>query len=83
MIPITFGDLQLVDEHIFNSYKTLPTMDDVSCLYLDFTVTEDTMMGVRKEIDLVKNGADIDVTNNNLPKYKENASQEETRTKNL
>mmetsp|Transcript_16230 Transcript_16230/g.18702 ORF Transcript_16230/g.18702 Transcript_16230/m.18702 type:complete len:786 (+) Transcript_16230:169-2526(+) len=68
--PITFDDLELVDEDIFNSCKTLQTMEDVSCLYLDFTVTEDTL-GVKKEIELVKNGADIDVTNDNLPEYLE------------
>eukprot|EP00592_Proboscia_alata_P014440 CAMPEP_0194393738 /NCGR_PEP_ID=MMETSP0174-20130528/123464_1 /TAXON_ID=216777 /ORGANISM="Proboscia alata, Strain PI-D3" /LENGTH=763 /DNA_ID=CAMNT_0039189457 /DNA_START=265 /DNA_END=2553 /DNA_ORIENTATION=- len=56
--PITFDDLELVDEDIFNSCKTLQTMEDVSCLYLDFTVTEDTL-GVKKEIELVKNGADM------------------------
>lgn len=72
--PITFDDLELVDEEIFKSCVQLLDMakeDDVSVLYLDFTVTEDTMMGVRKEIDLVKDGSNIDVTNDNLPEYLE------------
>mmetsp|Transcript_50979 Transcript_50979/g.75645 ORF Transcript_50979/g.75645 Transcript_50979/m.75645 type:complete len:805 (-) Transcript_50979:602-3016(-) len=66
--PLTFEDLEMVDEDFYNNLKQLPTIDDVSMLCLDFTSTEDAL-GEMREIELVQGGADIEVTNENVPEY--------------
>jgi len=72
--PIYFKDLESVDEEYYNNLKQLRTMhengDDISMLCLDFTMTSD-IMGVRNEIELVRGGADIEVTNDNFLEYVE------------
>ena len=72
--PITFGDLEMVDEEYFIHLKSLETMnrkgEDIEMLCLDFSTTQE-VMGVKETIDLVKGGADIDVTNDNFPEYLE------------
>jgi hypothetical protein len=68
--PITLEDLELVDTEIYSSLKQLMDLEDVSMLCLDFTSTEN-YLGQMKSIELVKNGADIEVTNDNLPEYME------------
>merc|ERR1712071_571015 len=55
--PITFADLEGVDEEYYNHLKFLTTMDDVEMMCLDFSTTEETL-GVKKTIDLVPNGSD-------------------------
>jgi hypothetical protein len=44
--------------------------DDLSMLALDFT-TMSEVMGVKSEVELVKGGSDIEVTNDNFPEYVE------------
>lgn len=68
--PITFDDLELADEEYYKSLKQLTEIDDVSLMCLDFTVTEETL-GVKKEIELIPGGSDVEVTNENLPEYLE------------
>jgi hypothetical protein len=72
--PITFGDLEMVDEEYYKSLKQLDTMnkngEDISMLCLDFTTTEE-IMGTKEEIELIKDGSNIEVTNENFPEYME------------
>eukprot|EP00934_Nitzschia_sp_Nitz4_P004456 Nitzschia sp. Nitz4//scaffold265_size26576//8993//11333//NITZ4_008247-RA/size26576-augustus-gene-0.21-mRNA-1//-1//CDS//3329544837//4446//frame0 len=68
--PITFEDLQAQDEEYYNSLKMFTEMEDVSQLCLDFTVAEETM-GVRRNVELIPGGKDIEVTAENLPQYLE------------
>merc|ERR1712159_703108 len=46
------------------------TMEDLSVMCLDFTVTEETM-GVRRDVELVPGGNMKEVTKENLPQYLE------------
>lgn len=67
--PIMFSDLKDLDEEIYNSLKGLKDMGaDVEYCCIDFTTTEETL-GVKSTIELVPGGADIDVTEENLPEY--------------
>ena len=72
--PITFSDLEMVDEQYFNNLKTLQTMnqngEDIKALCLDFSMTQE-VMGIKETIELLKNGSNINVTNENLPGYLE------------
>jgi len=72
--PIYFKDLESVDEEYYNNLKQLRTLhekgEDLSNLFLDFTMTTE-VMGVIKEVELVKGGSDIEVTNENFPEYVE------------
>jgi hypothetical protein len=72
--PITFSDLEMVDEEYFSNLKSLETMnrngEDISMLCLDFTTTQE-IMDTKEQIELVKDGADIEVTNDNFPEYME------------
>ena len=63
--PVMFNDLKDVDEEYYNSLKGLKDMGaDVEYAYVDFTV-----MGVNQEVELVPGGADINLTQDNLPEY--------------
>lgn len=72
--PIQFKDLESVDEDYYKNLKQLQGMaesgDDLSMLCLDFT-TMSEIMGEKKEVELVKGGADIEVSNDNFPEYVE------------
>ena len=68
--PITFEDVKAHDEEYYQSLKKLTTMDDVSCMCLDFTVTEERM-GERVEKELMEGGSLKEVTNENLSEYLE------------
>lgn len=68
--PITFDDLEAQDEEYYTALKKFTTLEDLSIMCLDFTVTED-MMGLRKDIELVPGGAMKEVTSENLPEYLE------------
>lgn len=70
--PITFDDLREQDEEYFQSLRHFTTMseEEISSLCLDFTLAEETL-GVRRDIELVEGGRDIEVTKNNLPEYLE------------
>jgi len=67
--PVMFSDLRDVDEEYYNSLKTTLDMgSDVEYLYIDFTTMEDTL-GAKRTVELVPDGANIDVTKENLPEY--------------
>jgi len=72
--PVTFGDLEQVDEEIYNNLKQLDTMvkkgDDLEMLCLDFTTTK-VVLDAKSEVELVKGGAEMEVTNDNYPEYLE------------
>ncbi|KAL3909205.1 MAG: hypothetical protein SGARI_002715 [Bacillariaceae sp.] len=68
--PITFDDLETQDEEYYNSLKKFTTMDDLSMMCLDFTITEETM-GVRRDVELIPGGNMKEVTADNLPQYLE------------
>lgn len=70
--PVTFEDLQLVDQDVYSNMKKLLTLSEEELEYacLDFTVTEN-FMDQRRTVDLVPNGSNIDVTTENLPEYLE------------
>ena len=68
--PITFEDIKAQDEEYYHSLQKLTKMPDVSIMYLDFTVTEESM-GARREIELTQGGALTEVTNENLEQYLE------------
>lgn len=70
--PITFADLEEQDEEYYQSLKQFTTMsaDDISALCLDFTLAEETL-GIRRDIELVPGGKDMEVAKDNLPQYLE------------
>ncbi|EJK45378.1 hypothetical protein THAOC_36008 [Thalassiosira oceanica] len=67
--PVMFSDLKDIDEEYYNSLKGLKDMGaDIEYLYADFTTIEETL-GVKRTVELVPGGVDIDVTEENLPEY--------------
>jgi hypothetical protein len=68
--PITFEDLEAQDEEYYNSLKKFTTMEDLSMMCLDFTVTEETL-GIRQDVELIPGGNMKEVTAENLPQYLE------------
>ena len=50
--------------------KKFTTMDDLSIMCLDFTITEETM-GVRRDVELIPGGNMKEVNVENLPLYLE------------
>jgi hypothetical protein len=68
--PITFDDLEAQDEEYYNSLKKFTTMEDLSMMCLDFTITEETL-GVRRDVELIPGGNMKEVTADNLPQYLE------------
>lgn len=72
--PISFKDLKMIDEEVYNNLKQLKQLaengDDLSNLCVDFTTNEE-LMGAKEVIELVPGGADIDVDQDNLPEYLE------------
>jgi len=68
--PITFDDLEAQDEEYYTALKKFTTMEDLSIMCLDFTVTEETL-GVMSDIELVPGGEMKEVTSENLPEYLE------------
>lgn len=68
--PVNMKDLEHIDDDVFRNLLQLLSIDDVSQLCLEFVVDEDRL-GMTKTVDLIKNGADTPVTNDNLPRYLE------------
>jgi HECT-domain (ubiquitin-transferase) len=68
--PIAFEDVKANDVEYYNSLKKLTQMDDVSCMCLNFTVSED-IMGARIEKEPMEGGSLKEVSNENLPEYLE------------
>jgi len=72
--PIQFKDLESVDEDYYRNLKQLQGMaesgEDLEMLCLDFTTTTE-VMGAKEEVELVKGGSNLEVTNDNFPEYVE------------
>lgn len=68
--PITFADLETVDEEFYKHLKQLTEFEDIEMMCLDFTTVEETL-GVKKTIDLIPNGSETMLDNDNLPEYLE------------
>jgi HECT-domain (ubiquitin-transferase) len=72
--PIVFRDINTVDEEYYSSLKQLQELaqngEDISMLCLDFSTTQE-VMGVKEVIDLIENGQDIEVDNDNFLEYLE------------
>ena len=70
--PVNFGDLETIDEEYYTNLKKLTEFDAeiLESLYQDFTILEE-VMGEKKEVMLVPDGDEIDVTIDNLPEYLE------------
>ena len=68
--PITFEDLELADEEYYKSLKSLLDVENVEDMCLDFTFTEDAL-GMNKVVELIEDGANVNVTNGNLPEFLE------------
>jgi E3 ubiquitin-protein ligase NEDD4 len=67
--PVMMNDLKDIDEEYYNSLKSLKDMgSDVQYMCIDFTQTEETL-GVKKVVELIPGGANVDVTEENLPVY--------------
>ncbi len=70
--PITFADLENVDADLYsNLCKVEEERELLEHLCLDFTLQEETRLGLVKQVDLIPNGSNIDVTSDNLPEYLE------------
>eukprot|EP00978_Attheya_sp_CCMP212_P037989 scaffold183992_cov44-Attheya_sp.AAC.1 len=72
--PVTFDDLEMVDAEFHKSMLQLLAMasseEDVTNMCLDFTYTEETL-GIKTHVDLVSDGSNKEVTNENLLEYLE------------
>jgi len=70
--PVTFGDLESVDSELYSNLKGLMEMpeDEVEYIGYDFTVTEE-VLGEKKVVELVEDGANIDLTGENRAEYLE------------
>ena len=73
--PITFADIEQVDEEYFRSLKQVVELgkqgeDLANILCMSFTTTQE-VMDSKEEIELVEGGTDIEVTNDNYPEYLE------------
>lgn len=66
--PVTLRDLEHIDEQVYRNLLELLDFDNVEDLCLDFAVTEDHL-GVAETVDLIENGSNVTVTNDNLPEY--------------
>lgn len=67
-VPITFSDLEFVDEQLYNNLVWLKNNSNVADLQLDHTVTY-AFEGHVETYDLLPGGADILVTDDNKENY--------------
>jgi len=70
--PLTFSDLQSIDEEYCRHLKTLTSLnaEELSEMGLDFTIVDESL-AVKTVMDLIPNGALQNVTLDNLPEYLE------------
>ncbi|KAL3779858.1 hypothetical protein ACHAW5_000619 [Stephanodiscus triporus] len=67
--PVTFKDLKDIDYVYYKSLKSLQEMGaDIEYVGLDFTMTEERL-GMKEVVELRPDGANVDVTVDNLPEY--------------
>jgi hypothetical protein len=71
-IPITFSDLEFVDDELYNNLvwlKRANNREDVSSLMLDFTVAYPAKGNQNISYDLIPDGSQISVTIDNKIEY--------------
>jgi len=70
--PISFEDLQYVDEEYYNNLKKIWDLssEDLAAMCLDFTTIEKSF-GKIENIDLIPNGSNVEVTKDNIHEYLE------------
>ena len=72
--PITLSDIEFIDSEVYQSLLQLKqhkdSGEDLEFLCLDFTISEE-VMGERRTIELCENGAERDLTNDNLGEFME------------
>jgi len=70
--PMTFADLEMIDEQYFQNMKKMTTYseDELEMLCLDFTYTEQSL-GASEIVELIPDGKNVDVTKENLAEYLE------------
>jgi hypothetical protein len=68
--PMTLRDLECLDDQVYRNLVELQDLEDVSMLYLDFTVNED-QLGSTIDVNLIPGGADVNVDRDNLGQYLE------------
>ena len=66
--PITVEDIEYVDAQVYRSLKDIEETDDVEMLYLNFT-TAIEVFGETQTIELVPDGENVDVTDDNKQEY--------------
>jgi len=66
--PITQEDIEFVDAQVHKSMKSINEIEDVEMLYLNFT-TAVRVFGETQQVDLLPNGEDVDVNNDNKGMY--------------
>jgi HECT-domain (ubiquitin-transferase) len=72
--PITFKDLESIDEEYYNNLRQLQQMvqcgEDLSMLCIDFSLPEE-FYGAKVLVDLVPDGSNKELDNDNFPEYLE------------
>ena len=68
--PLTYEDLAAQDEAYYHSLEVLRNLEDVACLCLDFTVTEQVGDEL-STVELVPGGTNKEVTNDNMDEFLE------------
>lgn len=66
--PLSLRDLEHIDDDVYRNLSRLLEIDDIACLELDFTVTEDRL-GITETVDLIPNGSKQTVTDDRLGEY--------------
>ena len=66
--PITFHDLEVVDSELVSGLEQLIEMEDISSAFMDFSIMEE-VYGASHVVDLVPDGRNKDVTNDNVKEY--------------
>ena len=78
--PLMFADIEMIDDNVFRSLMMLGDIEDVEDLCLDFSVME-SEMGMNRTVDLIPDGADVDVTNDNLKLFLEKSLEYRINTR--
>jgi hypothetical protein len=68
-VPITFSDLEFVDLELYRNLIWLKNNSNVEGLGLDFTVTYASPLGKAMTFELIPNGSDVLVTDDNKIEY--------------
>merc|ERR1712232_589541 len=70
--PLTFHDLEMIDEQYYSNMKKLKSYSEEELEMLCLVITEtEKNLGVANEIELARDGKNVDVTAKNLPEYME------------